>query len=399
MHELKHFPAAVFARLTLLLCVIASEAMARSSDKPVSLQLSYTGDVLTNLRGGIRQADAYVDNLDLQIDIDADELWGLRNTQVFLYGLYNNGTRFSETIVGDAMVASNIETGVQAMRLYEAWVNLSYGNSGEVLLGLYDLNSEFDVLESSGLFAGSAHGIGADISQSGINGPSIFPLTSLALRLSSQVSDKWRYRVAILDGVPGDPENLDDTEIRLSDADGALLIGELERSTEGSKLLLGGWMYSADSAEVSAVDGQFPDATGRGNSGLYLRGESVLFARQARVSGFARAGIADGKFNGFSSFLSIGIHVQRPFKSRQDDEVGFAMAWAGTSSALRQAGADAGVPIESHETAIELTYRAKLTDHVTVQPNIQWIINPGLNPQLDNALVIGLRFEFRTWAF
>jgi len=48
---------------------------------------------------------------------------------------------------------------------------------------------------------------------------------------------------------------------------------------------------------------------------------------------------------------------------------------------------------DSRETSIELTYRAPITGWLTLQPDIQYIINPGLDPALDNALVISLRFE------
>lgn len=49
-------------------------------------------------------------------------------------------------------------------------------------IGLYDLNSEFDALDDAGLFINSAFGVGTDIGLTGVNGPSIFPVTSLAVR-------------------------------------------------------------------------------------------------------------------------------------------------------------------------------------------------------------------------
>ena len=43
---------------------------------------------------------------------------------------------------------------------------------------------------------------------------------------------------------------------------------------------------------------------------------------------------------------------------------------------------------------IELTYSTQLTDWLRVQPDVQYVINPGADRSLDNALVIGIRFEF-----
>ena len=45
------------------------------------------------------------------------------------------------------------------------------------------------------------------------------------------------------------------------------------------------------------------------------------------------------------------------------------------------------------EIALELTYRAGLTAWWTVQPSLQYIVNPGTEPGLANAVLVGLRFE------
>ncbi len=50
-------------------------------------------------------------------------------------------------------------------------------------------------------------------------------------------------------------------------------------------------------------------------------------------------------------------------------------------------------PAESHETNIELSYSAQINDWLRVQPMIQYVMNPGANKTLDNALVFGVRFE------
>jgi porin len=41
--------------------------------------------------------------------------------------------------------------------------------------------------------------------------------------------------------------------------------------------------------------------------------------------------------------------------------------------------------------AFEFTYQAQVTKWLTVQPDIQFIINPGGTHDLSNALVIGAR--------
>ena len=67
---------------------------------------------------------------------------------------------------------------------------------------------------------------------------------------------------------------------------------------------------------------------------------------------------------------------------------------AGTGQDWRRAADMAGTPMHSRETTIELTYRAPLTDWLTIQPDLQYVMHPGFDRSLDDALVIGLRVEF-----
>ena len=85
-----------------------------------------------------------------------------------------------------------------------------------VLGGLYDLNSEFYVIESSGSFINPAFGISSDISQIGKNAPSIFPTTSVGLRVRGQNTDQTYAQVVVLDTVPGNPDHPKGTHMPLS---------------------------------------------------------------------------------------------------------------------------------------------------------------------------------------
>ena len=49
-------------------------------------------------------------------------------------------------------------------------------------------------------------------------------------------------------------------------------------------------------------------------------------------------------------------------------------------------------------TALELTYALAVNENVAIQPSVQYIINPGFDPALQNSLVLGLlgTFKFAT---
>ncbi|WP_077148155.1 carbohydrate porin [Sphingopyxis sp. KK2] len=349
---------------------------------PILLQLTYTGEVMGNASGGLRRGTRYLDNLDIVFEADMEKLVGWTGAQVHVYGLYNNGKSISD-LAGDTQAVSNIEAGTQALRLYEAWIDQKIGDRLSVKAGLYDLNSEFDALDAAGLFVSSPHGIGTDFAQSGQNGPSIFPSTSLAARLQWAPAEGWAVRAAVLDGIPGDPDHPGRTAIKLGDGDGALLVGELEAPLGGGKLLLGRWQYTA------RFDRNGGTGTGKGNAGTYVRGEFPLIDRAERkVDAFFRLGTAAGRFNMFDGFASGGLKFSGWVPGRDTDEFGIALAAAFTSNSYRTA-TGAG----SSEVAIEATYRAPITPWLSLQPSVHYIRNPSADPGISDALILGLRAE------
>ena len=348
---------------------LCPEVMADDKSR-FDIGAAYTADYWTIARGEVHDS-RYLDNLDLTLGWQPA---GEDGPNVFLYGLYNNGTGFSSELAGDAQVISNIETPVRAARLYEAWVEQPFMKGrASIKLGLYDLNSEFDALDSAGLFIASAHGIGTDISQTGQNGPSIFPITSLAARIRVDITDDITARFAVLDAVPGDADHPKRTTIQLGNGEGALMIGELEYRTGDAKFLMGHWRYSAD---FDAHDG----SQGGGNAGTYIRGE---WAVSQDTAVFARAGQAAGRYNTFSRFYGGGINHTGIWQ--EADQLGLAVAWAELSDNYKHTNPTAN----SREVAFELTYRADLTNWLSFQPDIQYIINPLEGSQ--DVLAVGLR--------
>ncbi|KRB86886.1 hypothetical protein ASE00_05420 [Sphingomonas sp. Root710] len=335
---------------------------------PVLLETTYTGEVMSVADGGLRRGTRYLDNLDIVLEADLAALTGWRGAELHIYGLYNNGRSISD-LAGDAQAVSNIETGKRKLRLYEAWIDQRFGEHVSLKAGRYDLNSEFDSLETAGLFVGSAHGIGTDIAQTGLNGPSIFPETSLAARLEVKPAQGWALRTAILDGAPG-----------IGGDHGALLIGEAEAPMLGGRLLLGHWRYTA----------RFDDHGGgrrRGNAGVYLRGEAPIGSGPTgELAGFFRVGTASGKLNMFDRFASAGLKLTSPWA--EEDELGLAFATAFTARDYRAAFGGG-----KSETAVELTYRTPLADWFTIQPHVQYVRHPGADPTIGDAIVLGMRFE------
>ncbi|MEQ8208099.1 MAG: carbohydrate porin [Woeseia sp.] len=345
----------------------------------------YTGEVVHNVSGGISTGGRYLDNLDLLLSLDLRDVFGTGRGTVFLHGLYNNSATFADELVGDLQVTSNIDAPY-GVRLFEAWYEIRQG-AWSLRSGLYDLNSEFDAHETGSLFLNSSHGIGAELAQTGENGPSIFPISSLAVRAAWQ-NDNLSVRLAVLDGVPGDTENLSSNKVRLSGDDGALVVLEMD-ATVGidTRLWAGHWKYTG------SFDHLISDRRSNNNDGWYLGAERSFELTGRTASAFVRYGTANADLNSLENYFGAGVVVQAPFAWRPDDQLGIAIASAGAGDPYLDALLPPGRASGKHETIWELTYRAMVNEHLVVQPNIQFVKNPAMDATLSDALVVAIRFQ------
>lgn len=366
-----------------LLTLSAMNCPSRASE--YAFEAVYTGEVWHNATGGLNTGTRYLDNLDIALGIDLPENWGIGSGSVYAHVLYNNATTFSDELVGDLQVVSNIEA-TKATRLFEFWYEVGTG-PWSVRTGLYDLNSEFDAHDTGALFINSSHGIGAEISQTGQNGPSIFPVSGLALR-GAYTGDRYAARLAIIDGVPGNPGDPASNEIDLGGDDGVLTIAELDVNVdEHWRIWSGAWRYSADFDRLrgSGVDND--------NRGLYIGAEWDGEVDGRPIGWFVRYGVANDDINPVKAYLGAGVAIGAPFKSRPHDHLGASFAQAFAGSPYRQLLVDDGLVATRSERILEITYRAVVGDWLALQPNMQFIAHPSATRTIDNALVLGLRFE------
>ncbi len=352
-----------------------------------------TTDTMYNVDGGIERDGTLLGNLDLTLEIDTGKAGLWKNGTFLIYGLgnFNTGKLLTE-IVGDFQATSNIETD-RGFKLYEAWYEHRFGDDASLLFGLHDFNSEFDVVEYGGIFLHSSFGISADISQ---NGPSIFSVTALGARLKVWPTESTYIMTALYDGVPGDPTNPTHTSIQLDKGDGlfgALEIGHtvgIPGSLEYFKYAMGTWMLTA---EVENFAGTIQDE----NSGIYFIGEKTLFeddAGRGSLGAFVQLGFTHADRNQVDHYWGAGLNYTGLIPSRSEDIAGLALANARNgSNFIRYARDVEGLSVDHTETAIELTYMAIVQPWLTIQPDLQYVINPGMDSSLDNALVAGVRVE------
>lgn len=346
---------------------------------PVRFEAVYKASVWSGLSGPLRGRAAYLGNFDLKLTLAGEKLYALPGNTVFVHALHDHGSKPNRR-VGAAQGLDNIEVDTSTGKLYQLWMQQQLADDRlSVLAGLYDLNSEFYVTEAAALFVHPALGVGTDMAQSGRNGPSIFPTTSLALRLRVEPFASTYLQAAILDGVPGDPGNPRGTHVRFARGDGALWVAEAglhtgETDSRG-KLALGYWRYTGRFDHLVDVDAG--GAPSRDVSrGAYLLAEQPLWRADGRgaITCFARFGMASASVNEFRNALAIGAVWKGPLRGRDQDTLGLAFAGARRGDQFRRAAVLADEPVARQETAWELSYRARATDWLWLQPGLQHVV-------------------------
>jgi porin len=395
----------------------AGETSNAQPDEGLKPRVIYDGAVFSNLGGGGRNGTTYSSNLHVQVDIDGDKLFGLKDTIAYLDALSLLGGNPSN-FVGDAQGVSSI-SAPNGTRLYEAWVQKnSPGNHVSVLGGLYDLNTEFYRLQSSSLFFNASFGIGPEFAQTGIAGPSIFPSTSVGARLAIKPVEGVVLRMALLDGAPVDRP--DGSRRIFAPGDGALIVTEaafLDRAREStrpatgrmrlgrnamlgeydSKLAFGAWHYTKNFSDLSDTDIDGEPIQHRGSSGFYAVADRVLYRStegpRTRVNGFIEAGLGDEHVNRFGSYIGTGLTAAGLLAGRPNDEAGIGVAYARNGSHFMASQRGVNAPLTAAETAIELTYLAQLNTWLAVQPDLQYVIHPNTTTAISNAWALQMRFE------
>jgi len=363
-------------------------------EKGVTTEAVLTTDFLYNTRGGIKRDGTILGNVDLTFKLDTDKAGWWKNGTFSLHFLGNfNSGRSMKEIVGDVQSTSHIDTG-EAFKVYEAWYEHKFLEGRlSLLFGLHDWNSDFDALEYSSLFIHASPGISPDISQLGA---SVFPVTSLGMRVKVLPTSGSYLLAGVYDGVSGDPNHPKRAAIILRKEDGVFATVEagLSAGQPGEKRYYkvgaGAWLRTT---EVENFDGQ----RAGDNHGVYLIAEKTLFSEGAEgqgLGGFFQFGWADDDWNRIARYWGAGLNYTGLIPGRDRDRAGFFVGSARNGDKFMNFMKNVELsPVEHTETAIELTYRAEVRPWLYLQPDFQYIINPGMDPSLKNAFQAGCRVE------
>lgn len=369
----------------------------------VSFGLTETDEVFGNPTGGRAQQVIYEGLTEMSLGLDMDKAVGLPGGIVNVSAFQIHGRGLSANAVPSLVPVSGIEAD-RDTGLYELWYQQAFlGGKLDLKVGQLGADTEFMISQYASLFINAGFDWPTLPSLDMPAGGPAYPLSSPGARLRVQPGGNVTALVAVLDGSPagfgsGDPQMRDPSGTRFGFNDGSLVIGEVQYAANGGEDAKGlpatykiGFWY----------DSRAPGGQNDGES-FYAVVDHLVFrppgAKDGGMGVFLRAMGAPGPHAPVNVFLDGGVSYKGAF-GRDGDTVGLGFGWSKINPAGFASVPGATIPLRAQEVLFELTYQAQLTPWWTVQPDTQYIINPGggvLNPNgsgkiVGNAVVLGVR--------
>lgn len=358
----------------------------------VDLQASLVYDLVANLDGGIRTGtdDPYLFNA--QIELDLETLLGLEGAEFFALGQIAGGGDPSVDFVGDYQGVDNNAFVGSIGQLSQIWYRQRlFDDRMSVRLGKLDFLATFASPQTSASFLNNGLDYPATLD---VSSPT-FPNQAFGILLEGSPIEGLELKLGFYDGSnppalgapPGGTGGLGPATF-FDNTAGYFVIGEARVSWNSDgrpgSFAAGGWGHTGEFTT-------FAGGTASGTNGAYAYVEQAVWLADDKspdgpgVSLFAIASVGEAATNPVRWSLSGGVSMQGPIPSRPHDEFGFGVAYArftGEGSLFPNPG----------ECAIEAFYSVQLTPWLSIQPDVQYVIDPGGNAvATENALVGILR--------
>ena len=391
----------------------------------MSFALQETSEVLGNSTGGVRQGFEYDGLTQMVLQLDTQRAFGWYGGTFNVSALQIHGRNLSADNLLSLQTASGISAD-RATRLWELWYDqkLLEEDRLDLRIGQQSLDQEFMVSQNALLLVNTMFGWPMVPSADLPGGGPAYPLSALGVRMRARPADSWTFLAGVFNGSPvsnntGDPQRQNPSGTSFPLNGGALALAEIQYAypSLGTMLYanaseplarvykLGIWYDTEhfadqrlDNTGLSLAD---PASTGipqkhRGDYAIYAVADQMIWQDPAELDRtlnvFVRAmgtPLADRNLIDFS--LNAGITFREPFLHRDDDTFGVGMGYAHVSGRAAAFDRDTGfftgsfTPVRSGETFVEVTYQYQATPWWQLQPDFQYVVNPGAGIANPNA--------------
>lgn len=410
----------------------------------ISLAIQETSEVLGNVTGGTRTGAQYNGLTQMVMQLDTQRAFGHYGGLFNISALQIHGQNLSADNLMTLQTASGIEAD-RATRLWEMWYDQKFLEEDrlDIKVGQQSVDQEFIVSSNALYFVNTMFGWPALPSYNMPGGGPAYPLSALGIRFRYRPVNSITLLLGVFNGSPvsnnnGDPQQQNPSGTSFPLGGGRLIMAELQYAYPslgsmvepgGSEPLartyrIGAWYDTENFADqrydVNGLPLANPASNGvpgnhRGNFSMYVVADQMLWRNGVdpnnTLNAFGRLmGTPQNDRNLIRESLNLGLVYHEPFRNRADDTFGVGMGFVHVTSGASGADRDTAYyaeladpysfnPIRSSETYVEATYQYQLRPWWQLQPDLQYVFNPGggiVNPsnpthRIQNELVLGLR--------
>lgn len=410
MHFRLRAAANFIALLTPALLFAQNASIDSETASPVSVALTATGEFWQNTAGGRTTGSRWNSLIDLSAELDLSHFGGPSGSSITaqLFWIENQNT---EPDFSDLTGAANPVSGIHAAdawRVFNLYYRQSWGDERLALkLGQLAIDDDFMGSEYAGLFAHSAFGAmpsqvatphGSEFGAGGAL--PIFAVAAPGIHFLAHLDDRFAFQVGLYHGGPGPDERSNhgsDWETGAGQGVALFYEGSCSFSFQGlpSTLRAGGAIHTGKFDDFRAIALSDSPASATGLYSFYLIQDLLLAARDAdhpSIGAFWRLGLSPQQDRSVVHvYGDAGFNWFGPLPSRPDDILGLAVSYTEYGKDFRRLETD----LSGAETAVELTYRAQLTDRLALQAILQRHFNPlpADDGRRHPATVLGCRAE------
>jgi porin len=387
-------------------------ALARAG---IGIGGTYYGESFGNW-GGFDQGVEYDGVLELHLNADMKKLGFWKGLCFHTNGYQIHGNSITAANIGSLMPVSNLEA-TDATRLFELWFEQTMFNEKvAVRFGQLAADAEFIISEGGGNFLNGTWGWPSITAADLPSGGPAYPLATPGVRVAINPNEKLGLMIGVYNGDPappcnkggGDPQRCNPHGLDFELDDPPLLMIEGKYSygkTLPGTVKVGGWNHFGtfedqrfDSGGALIAVTENPGAPLDNDWGFYGIIDQLIWrvpgSEEAKGVGvFARFIGAPEDRNLVDFYADTGITFTGMFRNRPNDVLAIGFAYTNISNRVHGYDVDLGEPVaRNYEALIEICYTYEIKSGWTLQPDFQYIFQPGGNVAgVDDATVLGAR--------
>ena len=400
-------------------------------DDGVNIFANYTNNIAGNPAGGKSAGFTYCDNIAFGLELDLEKIIGWKGGHLTVSGLNRDGSNLSEKNIGNQFTVQQVFGG-SAVMFYALYLDQKlWEEKISIKIGRFATGDDFASTPIYWLYMNN--GIDGNPQALPVNTQfSAYPWAVWAARMRVEPTPEWNAMIGIYqisDRIFD--RNYHGLDWSMRSNDSILLISQIgwtpqffKRPVSGvgapapkEKAAASGQSIVArrsakDVAGASAPKGlpghywfgaywspwEFPqfgtNETATNSYGFYWHADQMIFpetpgSEQGLIiwSAFVlspQQNIAKLPFQ-----VNGGLVYRGLIPARDDDYACFGVVYGKFSRNFARTVANAGEGYPNYELVFEWNYKIQLTKFAFVQPDIQWVINPGGTNRIPNALVLG----------